>query len=92
VGGVYDKEIKSFDDEGLQLSQGDTIYMFSDGYPDQFGGSMGKKYKMVRLKNMLVDIYQKTMEEQYLHVRNTFNLWKENYEQVDDVLFMGIKI
>jgi serine phosphatase RsbU (regulator of sigma subunit) len=92
VGGVYDKEIKSFDDEGLQLSQGDTIYMFSDGYPDQFGGSMGKKYKMVRLKNMLVDICQKTMEEQYLHVRNTFNLWKENYEQVDDVLFMGIKI
>ena len=92
VGGVYDKEGKSFEDEGLQLSQGDTIYMFSDGYPDQFGGSLGKKYKMVRLKNMLVDIYQKTMEEQYLHVKNTFNLWKENYEQVDDVLFMGIKI
>jgi serine phosphatase RsbU (regulator of sigma subunit) len=92
VGGVYDKEGKSFDDEGLQLSQGDTIYMFSDGYPDQFGGSLGKKYKMVRLKNMLVDIYQKPMDEQYLHVKNTFNLWKENYEQVDDVLFMGIKI
>jgi ligand-binding sensor domain-containing protein/serine phosphatase RsbU (regulator of sigma subunit) len=92
VGGVYAQEGKSFVDEGLQLSQGDTVYMFSDGYPDQFGGSMGKKYKMVRLKNMLVDIYQKTMDEQYLHVRNTFNLWKENFEQVDDVLFMGIKI
>ena len=92
VGGVYDKEGKSFEDEGLQLSQGDIVYMFSDGYPDQFGGSMGKKYKMVRLKNMLVDIYQKPMDEQYIHVKNTFNLWKENYEQVDDVLFMGIKI
>jgi hypothetical protein len=41
---------------------------------------------------MLVDIYQKSMEEQYIQVKNTFNLWKENYEQVDDVLFMGIKI
>ncbi len=92
VGGVYDKEGKSFEDEGLQLSPGDIVYMFSDGYPDQFGGSMGKKFKMVRLKNMLVDIYQKSMDEQYVHVKNTFNLWKENYEQVDDVLFMGIKI
>jgi ligand-binding sensor domain-containing protein/serine phosphatase RsbU (regulator of sigma subunit) len=92
VGGVYDKEGKLFEDEGLQLSQGDIVYMFSDGYPDQFGGSMGKKFKMVRLKNMLVDIFQKTMEEQYLHVKNTFNLWRENFEQVDDVLFMGIKI
>ncbi len=92
VGGVYDKEVKTFQDEGLQLSKGDIIYMFSDGYPDQFGGSLGKKFKMVRLKNMLADIYQKSMEEQYLHVKNTFNLWKENYDQVDDVLFMGIKI
>ncbi len=92
VGGVYDKEIKTFQDEGLQLSKGDIIYMFSDGYPDQFGGSLGKKFKMVRLKNMLADIYQRSMEEQYLHVKNTFNLWKENYDQVDDVLFMGIKI
>lgn len=92
VGGVYDREGKSFQDEGLQLTQGDIIYMFSDGYPDQFGGTMGKKFKMVRLKNMLVDIYQKPMDEQYVHVKNTFKLWKENYEQVDDVLFMGIKI
>jgi ligand-binding sensor domain-containing protein/serine phosphatase RsbU (regulator of sigma subunit) len=92
VGGVYDKEGKTFEDEGLQLSQGDIIYMFSDGYPDQFGGGMGKKFKMVRLKTMLDDIFQKSMDEQYVHVRNTFNLWREGFEQVDDVLFMGIKI
>jgi ligand-binding sensor domain-containing protein/serine phosphatase RsbU (regulator of sigma subunit) len=92
VGGVYEKDVKNFEDEGLQLSKGDIVYMFSDGYPDQFGGSIGKKFKMVRLKNMLADIYQKSMEEQYIHVKNTFNLWRENYEQVDDVLFMGIKI
>jgi ligand-binding sensor domain-containing protein/serine phosphatase RsbU (regulator of sigma subunit) len=92
VGGHYDREDNLFEDEGLQLSKGDTIYMFSDGYSDQFGGPMGKKFKMVRLKNLLQDIHQKPMDEQYNHVKSTFNLWKENYDQVDDVLFMGIKI
>ena len=92
VGGHYDKEDKEFLDEGIQLSKGDIIYMFSDGYPDQFGGPMGKKFKMVRLKNLLKDIYQKPMEEQYNYVKSTFNLWKEELEQVDDVLFMGIKL
>jgi hypothetical protein len=53
---------------------------------------MGKKFKMIRLKNLLQDIHTKPMDEQCLHVKNTFSLWKENYEQVDDVLFMGIKI
>jgi ligand-binding sensor domain-containing protein/serine phosphatase RsbU (regulator of sigma subunit) len=92
VGGHYDKEDNIFEDEGIQLSKGDIIYMFSDGYSDQFGGPMGKKFKMVRLKNLLLDIHQKPMEEQFSHVKNTFDLWMENYEQVDDVLFMGIKI
>jgi ligand-binding sensor domain-containing protein/serine phosphatase RsbU (regulator of sigma subunit) len=92
VGGHYDKEDNLFEDEGLQLSKGDIIYMFSDGYSDQFGGPLGKKFKMVRLKNLLQDIHNKPMDEQCLHVKNTFNLWKEKYEQVDDVLFMGIKI
>ena len=92
VGGHYEREENLFADEGLQLSKGDTIYMFSDGYSDQFGGPMGKKFKMVRLKNLLLDIHQKPMEEQYTHIKNTFTLWKENFEQVDDVLFMGIKI
>lgn len=92
VGGHYDRTDKDFQDEGLQLSHGDLIYMFSDGYPDQFGGPMGKKFKMVRLKNLLEDIHNKPMEEQYIHVKNTFNLWKDSYPQVDDVLFMGIKL
>jgi serine phosphatase RsbU (regulator of sigma subunit)/sugar lactone lactonase YvrE len=92
IGGSYAKEDKVFEDEGLQLSKGDIIYMFSDGYPDQFGGPMGKKFKMVRLKNLLRDIYQKPMDEQYEFVKNNFMLWKDENEQVDDVLFMGIKI
>ena len=92
VGGHYDREENIFEDEGMQLSKGDIIYMFSDGYSDQFGGPMGKKFKMVRLKNLLLDIHQKPMDEQFTHVKSTFDLWMENYDQVDDVLFMGIKI
>ena len=94
VGGRFDEEIenKSFRDEGFQLTQGDLIYMFSDGYPDQFGGPLGKKFKMVRLKNLLRDIHTKPLDEQYNYVKSNFMLWKEDLEQVDDVLFMGIKI
>jgi ligand-binding sensor domain-containing protein/serine phosphatase RsbU (regulator of sigma subunit) len=92
VGGHYNRDENVFEDEGIQLSKGDIIYMFSDGYSDQFGGPMGKKFKMVRLKNLLADIHQKPMDEQFNHVKNTFHLWMENYDQVDDVLFMGIKI
>ena len=94
VGGRFDEEsdIKTFQNEGFQLSKGDQVYMFSDGYPDQFGGPLGKKFKMVRLKNLLRDINEKPMEEQYNYVKNNFMLWKEDLEQVDDVLFMGIRI
>ncbi len=94
VGGRFDIEYenKVFEEDGYQLSSGDLIYMFSDGYPDQFGGPLGKKFKMVRLKNLLRDIHDKSMEEQYNYVKNNFILWKEDLEQVDDVLFMGIKI
>jgi ligand-binding sensor domain-containing protein/serine phosphatase RsbU (regulator of sigma subunit) len=83
---------KAFENQGYQLQPGDIIYLFSDGYPDQFGGPLGKKFKMVRLKNLLSDICTKSMKEQYDHVSNNFRLWKGDHEQVDDVLFMGIKV
>jgi ligand-binding sensor domain-containing protein/serine phosphatase RsbU (regulator of sigma subunit) len=90
--GGYITEQKDFEDQGFQLEPGDIVYLFSDGYPDQFGGPLGKKYKMARLKNLLTDICHKPMKEQHDHVKNDFKLWKSDYEQVDDVLFMGIKI
>ena len=92
VGGQYEKEDKVFETFEYQLMKGDKIYMFSDGYPDQFGGPLGKKFKMVRVKNMLRDIHEKTMEEQYNYIKNNFEIWKEDNDQVDDVLFMGIEI
>jgi serine phosphatase RsbU (regulator of sigma subunit) len=92
VGGQYEKEEKVFETFDYQLMKGDKLYMFSDGYPDQFGGPLGKKFKMVRVKNMLRDIHEKTMEEQYNYIKNNFEIWKEDNDQVDDVLFMGIEI
>jgi len=92
VGGQYEVEEKEFDSQDFKLGKGDKIYMFSDGYPDQFGGPLGRKFKMVRLKNMLRDIHEKPMDEQYNYIKNNFELWKEDIEQVDDVLFMGIEL
>jgi serine phosphatase RsbU (regulator of sigma subunit) len=94
VGGQLDEESpkKEFANEEFQLKKGDILYMFSDGYPDQFGGPLGRKFKMARLKNLLRDINDKPMEEQYNYIKSNFLLWKEDLEQVDDVLFMGIKI
>ena len=91
IGGEVIEE-KIFDNQEFQLSKGDTIYLFSDGYPDQFGGPAGKKFKMVRLKNMLDSIHKKPMSEQYEYIKNNFELWKSEMWQVDDVLFMGIQV
>ena len=94
IGGQLDEGRldKEFIDQEFQLKKGDIIYMFSDGYPDQFGGPLGRKFKMVRLKNLLRDIHDKPMDEQYNYIKSNFFLWKEDLEQVDDVLFMGIKL
>jgi serine phosphatase RsbU (regulator of sigma subunit) len=94
IGGQLDEDRveKDFIDQEFQLKRGDIVYMFSDGYPDQFGGPLGRKFKMVRLKNLLRDIHDKPMDEQYNYIKSNFFLWKEDLEQVDDVLFMGIRI
>ena len=86
------KAKKRFENIGFQLHQGDIIYMFSDGYPDQFGGPRGKKFKLDRVKNMLADVCNKSMEDQHKSVGSTFTDWRGKLQQVDDVLFMGVRI
>ncbi len=90
--GGFVMDNKTFENQTFQLEPGDVVYMFSDGFPDQFGGPHGKKFKMVRLRNLISDICEKPMEDQYKFIKNNFYIWKGEHEQVDDVLFMGIKV
>jgi ligand-binding sensor domain-containing protein/serine phosphatase RsbU (regulator of sigma subunit) len=76
----------------LQLDKGDIIYMFTDGYPDQFGGEKGKKIKTSNMKIMLEQIRTLPFDKQEMIVDRYFNRWKEGYDQVDDVLFIAIRL
>lgn len=91
VGGESVTE-KYFDDQEYYLKKGDAVYMFSDGYPDQFGGPQGKKLKIIRMKKLIEEIKDIPMDQQYIAVRDYFDEWKGDLEQVDDVLFMGITV
>jgi len=91
VGGETVQE-KYFDDQEYYLNEGDIIYMFSDGLPDQFGGTDGKKMKVARLKNLIGDISGLPVKEQEEALEKFYREWKGNYEQVDDILFMGIQV
>jgi tetratricopeptide (TPR) repeat protein len=69
-----------------------TFYMFSDGYQDQFGGLEGRKFMIKRLRQLLQDIHQKSMEEQHKILDETIVDWMKNEEQIDDILLMGFRI
>ena len=76
----------------IELQKGDTIYIFSDGYADQFGGERGKKFKYKSLKELLLSIQEQTLEEQKETLNTIFEKWKGDLEQVDDVCVIGVKI
>jgi serine phosphatase RsbU (regulator of sigma subunit) len=83
---------KFFDDQEYYLKEGDTIYLFSDGLPDQFGGTDGKKLKIARLKRLIEQISRIPMDEQKNAISKFYLDWKGSYDQVDDVLLMGVKV
>ena len=76
----------------MSLETGDSIYIFSDGYIDQFGGEKGKKFKAKAFKNLLLSIQNKTMEEQKKSLDNAFETWRGTLEQIDDVCVIGVKV
>ena len=76
----------------INLKAGDCLYLYTDGYPDQFGGPKGKKFKYKQLEKKLLAISSKPMNEQKKILEQTFDGWKGNLEQVDDVLVIGIKV
>lgn len=81
-----------FTNHSIELNKGDSLYIFSDGYGDQFGGPKGKKFKTAKLKQLLASLQHKSMSEQKILLEKTFLEWKGTYEQIDDVCIIGVRV
>lgn len=90
VGAFVDEQLRQFTSKDLEIKKGDCIYLFSDGFADQFGGPDGKKYKYSRFKERLLSLNDFPVSNQVDILREDFLKWKGNHEQVDDVLVIGI--
>ncbi|MDX2432888.1 MAG: SpoIIE family protein phosphatase, partial [Bacteroides sp.] len=89
--GKHVVEVGPFTNQRIPLEKGDVFYLFSDGFPDQFGGEKGGKYKTRPFRLLLQRISKKPMEEQHRILENELNDWMKDVEQVDDILVMGIR-
>ena len=91
IGISFKDNFNKFSSHTIDIQPGDTFYIFTDGYPDQFGGPKGKKFKYDQYKTMLKNISNLPCSEQLSILENTFNDWKGDLLQIDDVLVIGIK-
>ena len=90
---IGNSKVKSkFTTHTLNLTKGDTIYIFTDGYVDQFGGEKGKKYKSKTLKSYLLSIQETKMSEQRKLLDDNFDNWRGVEEQIDDICMIGVRI
>jgi serine phosphatase RsbU (regulator of sigma subunit)/Tfp pilus assembly protein PilF len=90
--GGYHRDDKAFQLENIKLQKGDSVYLFTDGFADQFGGPKGKKFKHKKLIELLQSMYNKPMSEQKQLLDTTFTEWRGDLEQVDDILVIGMRI
>jgi serine phosphatase RsbU (regulator of sigma subunit) len=88
--GLYERQ-EPFTEQSIELKKNDIVYLFTDGITDQFGGVDGKKVKMKRWKEWLLEITGKPMEEQKIILENKLDEWKKNIAQTDDILVIGMK-
>ena len=88
----YSAKNDEFTTQVIDIKKGDMIFMYSDGYQDQFGGPFGKKYMKRKLRNLLIEIHNKPLEEQYDLLKLDFIQWKGDQTQVDDICLMGIRV
>lgn len=90
--GFYEGPLTPFTQHTIELNKGDTLFLLTDGYADQFGGSNGKKFKYKQLQNYLISEQHHTMPELEEKLKKKFHEWKGDLEQVDDVLLIGIRV
>ena len=86
------ENIASFVTKTLYLNEGDEVFLFSDGYADQFGGPRGKKLKYKPFKEMLISVSEESMENQKRILHENFETWRGDLEQIDDVCVIGFRV
>ncbi|MCK4661509.1 MAG: tetratricopeptide repeat protein [Bacteroidales bacterium] len=92
IGGIFSlKSNMNFNNHVFKINKGTTVYLFSDGLQDQFGGNNNKKFMIGRLKKLIIDIQKYNMSQQFEIINNSFNEWKGKGKQIDDVLLIGIR-
>lgn len=90
--GSFEPGAKQYNNKIVELQKGDQIYLFSDGYADQFGGKKGKKFLYKTFREELLRVHQEDPETQRKELNNTIENWQGDYAQVDDILVIGIRI
>ena len=92
IGGYYDDSSKKYTNHTIQLQEKDYVYVFSDGYADQFGGPKGKKFMYKRFRDYLLTLDGKSMQSQKEFLNDTIEDWKGPLEQIDDILVIGMHV
>ncbi len=92
IGGFQSDQKRKFTLQHIQLQKEDALYLFSDGYVDQFGGPLAKKFMAKRFRQLLADCHSQQMSAQQELIDQTFLSWKGQNEQVDDILVIGIRV
>ena len=89
---AYYEKMSDFTRYTIDMKQGDRVYMFTDGFPDQFGGPQGKKFKYRPFKDLLLEVHERPLEEQQRILSLIFDEWKGDLSQIDDVLVIGLRL
>ena len=91
IGSFVADDLNKYQNHSIQLNKGDTLYITTDGYCDQFGGPKGKKFMAARFRDLLVEIQKNTIEEQRDLLNRAIEEWRNREEQVDDILVIGVR-
>ncbi|MFM7233980.1 MAG: PP2C family protein-serine/threonine phosphatase, partial [Flavobacteriales bacterium] len=87
-----DGVVDTYTNHKVQLKKGDCVYLFSDGYADQFGGENNKKFTRARFRELLLNIAQLPMEDQRSRLLSTHDQYRGSQEQVDDICVIDVRV
>ena len=91
IGGSQLKKAQPFYNHTIKIEKGDTIYIFSDGYADQFGGPENRKFTSKQFQEKLISIQNQNMPNQQMIMEETIENWMDGYEQIDDMILVGVR-